>query len=333
MTLSTNEIEHQAEAHRANVSGLIDELRNRVTPGEVIDEFLGWDEGHEIARNFGRQIVNNPLPLALVGAGIAWLMISDGMQNRNGSYASPSRRTAGGTGITDRLGDGIASSGTSVSDAAEYARSAARGAGSTIKDTATHVSDPASSVLEYGRETASSLADTAQSAYAKTKEAVSVASDSVTSTANSAWEKTTQFTQNATDTIKETGSSIGRMTQEQPLLAAGVGFALGMALGAILPVSETENQLLGEQSDAIKQKTSELAGEGYEKAKAVVQRSYEAATDAATDEAQNQGLTQQQNTQSQTPSGAEQSSQSEYGDRSHGGNNGGDYPTGSYPHH
>src|SRR5947209_11270568 len=83
MSLTTDQIENQAESHRAHISELIDELRNRVTPGEVMDQFLGWDEGHEIARNFGRQVTNNPLPLALIGTGVAWLMFSDGSQRRN----------------------------------------------------------------------------------------------------------------------------------------------------------------------------------------------------------------------------------------------------------
>jgi len=329
MTLSTTQIENQAETHRAHISDLIDELRTRVTPGEVIDEFLGWDEGHEIARNFGRQVKNNPLPLALIGTGVAWLMLSDTLQRRNGTYSTTSRYAPKSEGITDSLSEGISRAGDSVSDATDYARSAASGVGASVRETASQIGDTTASAVEYGRQKVSDLAGSAQSAYAKTKETVNQASDSVTETATSAWQKTTQFTHTAADTI----TGIGTRAQEQPLLSAGLGFALGMALGAIFPATEAENSLLGEQSDAVKRKAGELAGEGYEKAKTVAQKSYEAATQAANDEAQNQGLTSDQPTSSQQSSETGENSQSNRGEPSYRGNNGGDFASSTFPHH
>lgn len=332
MTLSTTQIENQAESHRAHVSELIDELRTRVSPGEVLDQFLGWEDGHEIARNFGRQVKGNPLPLALIGTGVAWLLLSDSLQRPNA--ASSSRSFEGsGNGFTEGVRSGVSRAGDSVSDATDYATSAARSARDTLSDTASRVSDSASSAFAYGRQTASDLADTTQDAYAKARDTVSTATENVTSTASSAWQKTTQFTQSATETIKNTGSNLGSMAQEQPLLAAGLGFALGVALGAILPGTETENSLLGEQSDVVKDKAGDLATQGYEKAKTVAQKSYQAATEAAKQEAENQGLASAEQARPQQTSGAEEVLNSEYGEPSQGGNNGGDYTSGVYPRH
>ena len=335
MTLSTTQIENQAEAHRAHVSELIDELRARVTPGEVLDQLLGWEDGHEIARTFGRQVKNNPLPLALIGTGVAWLMFSDSTQSRNGGHDYVSRGGVSGTAgkLSDRVGEGIAHASDSVADAADYVKSTTANAQDRIKDTATQFSDSASSALEYGRQTAQSLTDTAQSAYAKTKDTVSAASDTITTTATSAWQKTTEVTQSATDSIKQTGTSVGRLAQEQPLLVAGLGFALGMALGSILPATETENSLVGEQSDAVKQKAGDLAGEGYEKAKAVAQRGYEAATEAVKEEAHNQGLPDTDAQSTEQGGGTEMTSSQDTGGRSYGGNDGGDHSSGRYPQH
>ncbi|HEX3431413.1 MAG TPA: hypothetical protein VHT03_11050 [Rhizomicrobium sp.] len=340
MTLSTTNIENQAEVHRAHISELIDELRERVTPGEILDQLLGWDEGHEIARNFGRQVKANPLPLALVGTGVAWLMLSDGIQRRNGGYASAStgssadRRPAE---FSNSMKEGIGRAGEAVadatSDAADYARSAAENVSTAAKDTASQFSDSASSAMEYGRQAASDLSNKAQTTYAKARESVGAASDTVTASATTAWQRTTQLTQTATETIKETGSSINRVAQEQPLLAAGLGFALGVALGALFPTTEMENSLIGEESDAVKQKAAELAGEEYEKAKAVARRSYEAATEAARDEAQNQGLTSEQRSQPEHSSGEGDSSQPGYREQSHGESDGGNNGSGAYPHH
>jgi len=328
MTISTTHIENQAEVHRAHISELVDELRERVTPGEVLDQFLGWDEGHEMVRNFGRQVTANPLPLALIGTGVAWLMLSDGLQRRNGGYATGSSAE----GRATKFGGASESVSNAVTNATDAARSAADTAGNAIKDKASQISGSTASALAYGRQTASDLAESAQAAYVSARDSVNAATDSVTATASSAWQKTTRLTQSATDSIKETGSNLGRMTQEQPLLTAGLGFALGMALGALFPATEMENSLLGEQSDTVKQKAGEVAEKGYEKAKAVAQRSYDAATEAATQEAKNQGLTPEPSEEMETGSSSERGGQRGNGE-SYDGNHGGDYRSGAYPNH
>ena len=333
MTLSTNQIENQAEAHRAHISDLLEELRARVTPGEVLDQFVGWDEGHEIARTFGRQVKNNPLPLALIGTGVAWLMLSDGAQRRNGgAYAATGRGMDTGD-VLESAKSGARRAADATSDAADTVSSTAEHVGDSVRETGAQVSGAAQSAYQSARDTASNLASGAQSAYAQTKETVASATDRVTSTASSVWQKSEGLTQSCTDTVKDTGSNLGRMAQEQPLLTAGLGFALGMALGALFPATEMENSLLGEQADAVKQKAGEVAEQGYEKAKAVAQRTYEAATEAAKRESQNQGLTSDGGTESEKASSPEGTGQQDTGDESYGGNNGGDYRSGAYPHH
>ena len=46
---------------------------------------------------------------------------------------------------------------------------------------------------------------------------------------------------------------------EQPLIAAALAFAAGAALGAALPVTAKENELLGETSDEVKSRIKEAA--------------------------------------------------------------------------
>ncbi|MGH6875960.1 MAG: hypothetical protein ACREHV_01140, partial [Rhizomicrobium sp.] len=111
---NTAQIEHQAESHRAHISQLVEELRARATPGEVLDQFLGWDDGREIARHLGRQLRDNPLPLSLVGAGVAWLMVSDAIRSRR----PVTRETGISAGTTASQRD---ESGRSGADAAEQA--------------------------------------------------------------------------------------------------------------------------------------------------------------------------------------------------------------------
>jgi hypothetical protein len=72
-------LEHETERARSNVTELLDELRLRVSPGEMVDQIVGYagDGAGEMVRNLGSQLRNNPLPALLVGVGVAWLMLGD----------------------------------------------------------------------------------------------------------------------------------------------------------------------------------------------------------------------------------------------------------------
>lgn len=315
---TTNQIEHQAESHRAHISQLLDELRERATPGEVLDQLLGWEDGREIALTFGRQVRNNPLPLALIGSGIAWLMAGDAIRARRPAVVY-TERTQGR--VTSDLAESGRNAADAVRGAAGSARDGVRDATDWTRDTAANVSGTARSALDSVRGGASDLADSAQSAMGRARQTVSDTAQSVSGTATSAWEKTSGVAQNAADRARQAGSSLTSVARDQPLLVAGFGMALGMALGALLPVSETENEMFGDQADALKSKAGELVEQGYGQAKAVVQKSYEAAASAANDEMENQGF-------GSDSEGSKPSSEKVPGD-----GNGSVYGSGAYPHH
>lgn len=73
------ELEAAADQTRARITLLLDELRQRVTPGQVLDQAIEYSRHGppaEFVRNLGREVRENPLPLVLIGAGIAWLAIA-----------------------------------------------------------------------------------------------------------------------------------------------------------------------------------------------------------------------------------------------------------------
>jgi hypothetical protein len=76
-----------------------------------------------------------------------------------------------------------------------------------------------------------------------------------------------------------TRSGFTGFMRQRPLLVVGAGVAVGMALGALLPWSRIEDELLGDQAEKLKDGARELASDGYEKAKSVAQRGYRAASE------------------------------------------------------
>src|SRR5579864_6328991 len=84
---STEQLEREAELTRAQLAASLDELRS-ITPGRAIDEILGYAKSGsaELLRGIGNQIVEHPLPATLIGAGLAWLIMSNGSSSRGTAY-------------------------------------------------------------------------------------------------------------------------------------------------------------------------------------------------------------------------------------------------------
>src|SRR5713101_5410831 len=83
--LKSELLEREAEARRAQLAETFDELRGRVTPGHVLDRLVDYatdSGGADFFRNLRDQTVANPLALGIVGAGLAWLMLSNGRETR-----------------------------------------------------------------------------------------------------------------------------------------------------------------------------------------------------------------------------------------------------------
>lgn len=87
-----------------------------------------------------------------------------------------------------------------------------------------------------------------------------------------------------------TRSGFTEFMRQRPLLVVGAGVAVGMALGALLPWSRMEDELLGDQAEKLKDGARELASDGYEKAKSVAQRGYRAASEILVDSESNADL-------------------------------------------
>ena len=100
MTRSSEQLERDAEQARAQIAGTLDQLRNRLTPGQVVDELFDYGRQTnvgEFARSLGRDVRGNPLPLMLIGAGIAWAMMGSGRSRGQPGWGAGLRRTAADT--------------------------------------------------------------------------------------------------------------------------------------------------------------------------------------------------------------------------------------------
>ena len=74
MARQSEQLEREAEQTRNQLAGWLDELRSRVTPGQVIDQladFAREGAAADFLRNLGREIRENPIPVLLPDTGPA----------------------------------------------------------------------------------------------------------------------------------------------------------------------------------------------------------------------------------------------------------------------
>jgi hypothetical protein len=78
-------IERDLEHTRARLDATLDALQRKLSPGQMVDETMHWFKeggGAEFGRNLGRNLRDNPLPVALIGIGVGWLMLSGGRRQQ-----------------------------------------------------------------------------------------------------------------------------------------------------------------------------------------------------------------------------------------------------------
>src|SRR5262245_57388983 len=74
------EIQADIERTRVDLDETLSALENRLTPGQLMDQGMDYLRGSGARRymqRLGESVQQDPIPLALVGVGLAWLMMSD----------------------------------------------------------------------------------------------------------------------------------------------------------------------------------------------------------------------------------------------------------------
>jgi ElaB/YqjD/DUF883 family membrane-anchored ribosome-binding protein len=269
--MSSEQLERQTEQNRAEVELTIEELKARLTPGQIVDEILSYakDGGRELTANLGRQITNNPLPVALVGAGLAWFMFGQGV-NASSRSGSSYRPRYSGESYGSNLGDTINTAGDMASRAGDTVRDAAGSVRRAAEDTADSVKHAAESAGSAVSDTARRVGESASSTY---EAASSKVSDMAAKAKNQASEMEQKALTAAHDLIDQ--------VKAQPLMLVGLGLMLGAAIGAAFPSTDLENRVMGDTADEVKREAKQVASEQMDKAKDFAADQMDKAKDAA----------------------------------------------------
>ena len=340
---NSGEIRDDIRRTRAEMDQTVDRLAERLRPRHLVDDLIdvvrnkltggpsgastGGQSAMDEAKHYGSAMLgslkNHPMPAALIGAGIAWLLFDHGKDGAGGgvrTYGSAGRpgqwrdedlREYSGSYVDARTGEPYdASYGT------EYRWSASQspGGGSGGAYGAAHGGGSGGpGMIEKAKDAVSAVGDKIAGAAGSVKDAVAGAAgsvkDSVAGAAGSAREAMSGAASYAGDARRRagdwTGSAYGTSREgirrgyergrrgleealnEYPLAVGAAAMAAGVLAGLLLPGTRAEDRLMGEQSERLKDQAKE-AGQD------LLQRGKDVASTTANElagEAERQGVT------------------------------------------
>lgn len=248
-------------------------------------------------------IRQNPIPAALAGVGIAWLLMNRSTAHRSrarrergypyGYGADAGYRREGGPAFTQgmarsfteaehavarsvgnaasRVGELVGQAGASVAGAAGEARTAAMGAAGQAVDAVAHVAhdarDAAGRAIQAATEAGSHLRD----------DAVATA-DHLTHQARDAAAHATELARREAARVE---SSVASAWEANPLAFGAAALLAGAAMGYALPRTKQEDELVGDLRDRVVHRATAVAGQAVQSLEHMAEDAGKAAKDAA----------------------------------------------------
>jgi ElaB/YqjD/DUF883 family membrane-anchored ribosome-binding protein len=279
---SVRALRTEAEITRARLTGTVEELRTqvadtatdlkeRLSPASIKAEVSDYvrDSRDQLWHSLEQKARDNPLQAVAVGAALAYpalqlirampaplLLVGAGLLLSR-STGGASTMAADATGALKAQAQKAADGATgALQDATDVARRTIHDA----QDTARH---HIGSAIESATATATSLKDRLSDAAVDARSTISETADNITG--------------QASDLAQQARTAVSNSWDQNPLLVAGIGLAIGAFIAAALPSTRTEEGLFGESSDALRRTAEGVAAKGVDAAKAVVDKTASAA--------------------------------------------------------
>ena len=261
----------EIERTRADMSETVDAIQERLSPQNLKEQAKDRVKEATVgrARDARSGVIDtvraNPLPAALTGIGLGWLLMSARKQSpaqpryRDDAYRyrTPTNEYAREVDeypvapkYLPREGDEGASAGETLGRARDR-----------VGETATQAQDKAGDLAGRAQDKAGDLGSRVQ-------------------------DRASRLGSQARHQASRAGSGFQRMLNENPLTVGALAVGTGAAIGLAIPETSKEHEVMGEARDTVVEKAQEKAQEVQQS----VQRVAEEAQGAAQQEAENQGL-------------------------------------------
>jgi ElaB/YqjD/DUF883 family membrane-anchored ribosome-binding protein len=279
---------------RDTVGNTAAELKTIISPAHIKKEIRNYvrAERESMVQSIQRRAQDNPLQMAAVGAAVAYpvwsllraiptplLLIGAGL------FLTSKRGQQSANEIKAKVDDAAHQGTEKVSDLAGAVRSdledrlaGARYGAEEIRDTVTSaasavtgkVTSVTGATTDKARAVFHDAADTAKGTLGSAKSAMGGAADQVASAAEGFSATASETAESAKDQATAAGrrsrDTLTNFVDDNPLLVAGIGAAVGAFIAASIPSSDAENTMFGTGSEKLKGGAREAAAQGIEQA-------------------------------------------------------------------
>ncbi|PWC44779.1 hypothetical protein [Azospirillum sp. TSO22-1] len=257
-------LQREARDRRTRIAASLDSLRHRLAPDTLKEQTMNrmTNRMSSGASHMGDMVRGNPVPLAMIGIGLGWMLLSRSGMDQRIAQSGAFRSARGAAGSTAR-----------------YARDTFYSAAGTVRDTAGSLYDRAG--------------DMASDAYDSAGDAASRMTGGGTPHDRPGDNRTggpagrgmpQQHSQGGRSMTASMGRQIGHVTtsfwdlvEDHPLVAGVMGVALGAALGASIPGTRYEERWVGDYAGQVTSKAKDVAQDAIERGTRAAQAAAEAA--------------------------------------------------------
>jgi hypothetical protein len=297
------DLQREIDQDRQRIGHRIDAIQERMSPGQLIDEVLAYAKGSgggEYVSNLAQALKNNPLPVALMGVSLAWMMAKGTTSTETssapqGASEYPLYRA---DGPVRRLGPPEAENGSRYSHFSDstgkklkaLTDETGRRAGHFVDEAgATYrgFADASGKQVDQIVDETGAMLDTASGWVSDKWEQAKGAASGMSAAASGAVSSLSSQTSSATASLRGQtdmlNDAILKQFRDQPLVGGALAFAVGAAIGAALPHTEMEDDLLGDAADNTKKKVTAASQDVVDRGKEVASDVYEKVVEVASD--------------------------------------------------
>lgn len=299
-------LRRQIDHTRAQMERTIDAIGERLSPENLIEQAKTSakeaaagriramsNEANrkvdEVSTGLGQAVRENPLPVALIGLGLGWLWMA--RQNKANTY--PDSRyvyRSAGNGFDDdrsrwddtreRMAESVQAADRKAAAIKYRASEAVQGLSEAVSDAAQRAGETAAESVYQAGEAMGETAGNLQERVGETAERAQLEAERLRREAE--WRSRMA--------MERTRRSFWETMESNPLVVGAVAAAVGTAIGASIPATPYENQLLGETRDRLLDEAKVRAQDAVGRVQAVVEDTQRAAMAEAKDSAQRHQL-------------------------------------------
>lgn len=307
-------IRARIERTRSEMGHTIDQIQERLSPEHISQQvqqnireattkkvedmtYRAEREARRVRRGVVNKVRENPVPLAMIGIGLGWLLMSNGSDDDETYYRErypyETRRRYydyEDEYVTGRVAD------PSMRTHEYESRGTTEEARRRARETSAEVRERTSEMTDRARERASETADSVRERAAEMRESISSTAseraDEVRYRAQRSQEVAQQRAMEAQERAREQArrakQSFWNQMESNPLAMGALALAAGTVVGLVIPGTEYEDELLGETRDQLVDEAKAAARETAERVQTAAQETGKHVMEEAKQEAKRQ---------------------------------------------